>query len=84
MKLPQAILLSALVLSFSLIYASLNPAESQRASAGYMVASDGGQFVWRVNTSTGELSYCVRRDNSTDKQFIATRPPFCSASTPAQ
>ena len=84
-KLPHAILASSLVLALAIIFAVVNPAESQRSGGGYMVAGAGtSQFVWRVNTLTGSVSYCVRKDNSTDEKFIARRPPYCSASTPAR
>ena len=84
MKLPYAILGSTLILSLAIVFASFQPAESQqRRPDGFMIASDGsnGQFVWRVNTSTGAVSYCVRRDNSIDETFIRKRAPYCSAST---
>lgn len=83
MKLATSIFASALVLAAALVFVSLQPAESQSRGAGYMIAGDGGQFIWRVNTSTGQVSYCVRKDNSLDERFIANRPPYCSASTPA-
>lgn len=73
--------LCVVVAAAIVVFAVARPAESQGRSAGYMVASDGGQFVWRVNTVTGQVSYCVRRDNSLDEGYIAQRPPFCSAQT---
>lgn len=85
MKLPHALFGSAVVLSLAILFAAYSPAESQQGRAdGYMIASSGttGQFVWRVNTTTGAVSYCVRRDNSTDESFIASRPPYCSAGSP--
>ncbi|MEM6781784.1 MAG: hypothetical protein AAF569_07970 [Pseudomonadota bacterium] len=84
MTLSRAIFGSALILAFAIILASINPAESQRRADGYMIAASGqnGQFIWRVNTTTGAVSYCVRRDNSLDAVFIARRPPYCSASSP--
>lgn len=67
------------------VAAVATPAESQGRSAGFMVASNGNQFAWRVNTVTGQVSYCVRRDNSLDEAYIGQRPPFCSAqSAPVQ
>lgn len=82
-KIPHAIFASSLVLALAIVFAVVNPAESQRSGGGYMVAGDGtSQFVWRVNTVTGSLAYCVRKDNSTDQKFIVRRPPYCSAATP--
>ena len=72
-------LISAIIIAASIFAASFSPATSQGRGSSYMIASDGGQFVWRVNVATGAVSYCVRRDNSTDERFIAGRPPFCSA-----
>lgn len=84
MTLSHAIFGSAVLLTVAILFASLNPAESQRRADGYMIASSGtnGQFVWRVNTTTGAVSYCIRKDNSLDRDFIAERPPYCSASSP--
>jgi len=81
---PKAIVISSVILAVAFVVASFSPpAVSQGRGGSYMIASDGGQFVWRVNVATGSVSYCIRRDNSTDYKFIAERPPFCSASTPA-
>jgi hypothetical protein len=74
-----------MILAFAIIVSSFSPAESQGRGSSFMLAGDGGQFVWRVNVGTGAVSYCVRRDSSTDEAFIAKRPPFCSAqSNPVQ
>ena len=78
----KTILISSAFIACAVIFSSLTPAISQGRGSSYMIASDGGQFVWRVNVGTGAVSYCVRRDNSTDERFIAQRPPYCSAETP--
>jgi hypothetical protein len=72
---------SAVIIAVSIVAVSFSPATSQSRGSSYMIASDGGQFVWRVNVATGAVSYCVRRDDSTDERFISERPPFCSAET---
>jgi len=77
----KTIVISALILGVSIIASSFSPAISQGRGSSYMIASDGGQFVWRVNVATGSVSYCVRRDNSTDENFITKRSPYCSAQT---
>ncbi|PCI01939.1 MAG: hypothetical protein COB76_00085 [Alphaproteobacteria bacterium] len=75
------VLISSIILGAAIFAASFSPATSQGRGSSYMIAGGGtnGQFIWRVNVSTGAVSYCVRRDNSTDEKFIKTRPPFCSA-----
>ncbi len=83
MSWPRAFFFSVCVLSVAIIVGALSPVVAQQRGGGFMVASDGRAFVWRVNTVTGAVSYCVRRDDSLDQQFIATRPPYCSAQTPA-
>jgi hypothetical protein len=80
---PTALLVSALVIAAVLVFAAITPAISQQRGAGFMVASDGRGFVWRVNTVTGAVSYCVRRADSTDPAYIAANPPSCSAWSPA-
>lgn len=77
----KTILVASVIIGCAIIVSALSPATSQGRGSSYMIASDGGQFVWRVNVATGAVSYCVRRDNSTDERFIAGRPPFCSAET---
>lgn len=83
MKMPHAIFGSALVLAMAIVVAVLSPAESQRRADGFMVASDGRALVWRVNTTTGAVSYCVRRSDSNDPGFVGEQTPICSKfSTP--
>ncbi len=78
MSWPQAFFYSVCVLAVAIIVGSLSPVIAQQArSGGYMVASDGKAFVWRVNTSTGALSYCARRTDSLDPASM--RAPYCSS-----
>jgi len=79
----KTIVISTIVLAVAIVTASFSPATSQGRGSSFMLAGDGGQFVWRVNVGTGAVSYCVRRDNSTDDSYIAKRPPYCSAQTAA-
>ncbi len=79
----KTILISSIILAIALVTASFSPATSQGRGSSFMIASSGGQFVWRVNVSTGAVSYCVRRDDSTDQKFIQKRSPFCSAQSAA-
>lgn len=84
MTYPKAILFSAIILAAALIFAALTPLSSQMAPGGaYMIAGNSGQFVWRLNTQTGAVSYCVRRDNSLDPGLLERRAPYCSAPSPA-
>lgn len=79
----KTILISSIILAIAIVTASFSPATSQGRGSSFMIASSGGQFVWRVNVATGAVSYCIRRDDSTDEKFIAKRPPFCSAQSAA-
>lgn len=83
MSWPQAFFYSVCALSIAIVVGSLSPVMAQAARGGYMVASDGRAFVWRVNTVTGAVSYCARRSDSLDANAMANQPPFCSAQTPA-
>lgn len=80
MSWPQAFFYSVCAVAIAIVVGSLSPVIAQQArSGGYMVASDGKAFVWRVNTSTGALSYCARRADSLDPVFLRNNPPYCSA-----
>lgn len=79
MSLPQSIFLSTLVMAIAIITSSYAPVEAQARRAGYMVASDGRQFVWRVNTSDGTLTYCSRFNNSASQAAVERDKPFCSS-----
>ncbi len=74
----MALVFSATMIASAIVFASLNTAESQSRGAGFMVASAGSQYVWRVNTTTGAVSYCARRDNSVDPAIVSNRSPYCS------
>jgi hypothetical protein len=79
----KTILISSIILAIAIVTASFSPATSQGRGSSFMIASSGGQFVWRVNVATGAISYCLRRDDSTDQKYIAKRAPFCSAQSAA-
>lgn len=84
MNWPQAFFFSVCVLAIAIVVGALSPVIAQQARAGgFMVASDGRAFVWRVNTVTGAVSYCARRSDSLDAEAISQQSPFCSAQTPS-
>lgn len=80
---PTALFASAVVIAAAIVFAASSPAISQQRGAGFMVASDGRTFVWRVNTVTGAVSYCVRRSDSSDPSYLSQNPPVCSMASPA-
>jgi hypothetical protein len=80
---PKAFVLGCTILAIAILVGSFaNPATSQ-GRGGYMVASDGKAFVWRVNTSTGEISYCARNNDSISESYVKQTTPYCSNQTPA-
>lgn len=79
---PTALFASALVLALAIVFASFNSAESQGRGAGFMMAAGSTGYGWRVNTTTGAVSYCVRRSDSIDPVYLERTPPICSAFTP--
>lgn len=79
MNWAQSFFYSVCVLAIAIVVASLSPVIAQSArSGGYMVAAGSGAFVWRVNTSTGTLSYCVRPNDLVSRDGIRSQSPFCS------
>lgn len=79
----KAFLIGCTILAIGFVIASYSKPATSQGRGGFMVASDGDQFVWRVNTSTGELSYCARRSDSTDPRYMQENAPFCSSQSPA-
>jgi hypothetical protein len=45
----------------------------------YMIATGSQNMVWRIDQSTGLMSYCIRDTISTDPALVRQRPPICSA-----
>lgn len=80
---PTAFFASAVILAAAIVFASFNTAESQGRGAGFMMASGSAAYGWRINTTTGAVSYCVRRSDSTDPAYLADNPPACSSFTKA-
>ncbi|MBU6235148.1 MAG: hypothetical protein KGQ41_04830 [Alphaproteobacteria bacterium] len=78
---PAALFASAVVLAAAIVFASFNTAQSQARGAGFMMASGAPSHAWRVNTSTGAVSYCIRKSDSPDPKYMASNPPICSAWT---
>ena len=78
MSIAQSIFFSTVVMALAIIMASYAPSEAQQRRKGYMVASDGRQFVWRVNTADGSLVFCARLDDSTAEGAVKSRAPYCS------
>ena len=79
---PTALFACVCVIAVAIVAASFSPAVSQQRGAGFMMASGSAAYAWRVNTVTGQASYCVRRSDSTDPDYIASNPPVCSGFSP--
>lgn len=83
-KRHRLVLMIALVLVFGCVgafsYFSAAQSQTQAAIRGpFMLASGDRMMVWRIDQSTGRVSYCMRDSVSTDPKYIATRAPYCSA-----
>mgnify|MGYP006430065023 CR=1 FL=1 len=83
-KAPRALFAGLLMIALAILgHAMINPGQAQREpNPGYfLIASDGDAFVWRVNTATGEVSYCARNSDSLSEASLNSRQPFCSQSS---
>ncbi|HEY8963317.1 MAG TPA: hypothetical protein VIN59_02515 [Alphaproteobacteria bacterium] len=79
---PTALFASAIVIAMAIVFAAYSPAISQQRGAGFMMAAGTSDIAWKVNTVTGASSFCIRRNNSVDPEYIANNPPVCSAWSP--
>lgn len=63
-------------LALSTVYAQQ---QQQPAPRGPFTISSGSQnTAWRIDQSTGMVSYCQRDTVSNDPALIRSRPPVCS------
>ena len=78
-----AVFAVAALIAFSIIGGFFNKAQSQddgvRGPFTIAPAGDDRLTVWRIDQSSGRVSFCVRDTQSQDPKFIAGRAPFCSA-----
>lgn len=79
----RVLLIALMVVSaLALFLAFQSAAQSQSDAAqpaGPFMISAYDRMVWRVDQSTGRVSYCQTNTASTDPRFIATQAPYCSA-----
>ena len=45
----------------------------------FMIAGGNQAMIWRIDQSTGLVSYCIRDIVSNDPALLKQRPPICSA-----
>ena len=74
-----AIAIALSIASFSAHAQSLSAETSAPAPRGPFGVSADQNIAWRIDQTTGAISYCIRDTNSNDAALIAQRPPICSA-----
>ena len=80
MNWSKTIIVALSVIIGAFVIAGTKPALTQAGGGdSYMIASDGGNFAWRINRATGAVSYCIRKDSSLDEVYVSRIAPFCSA-----
>ena len=80
----QTLLTILCVVGLAFVFSTVwSQAQSQDAAAKrrgpFMLAAGDKLMVWRIDQSTGDVSYCMRDTQSTDYKYILTRAPYCSA-----
>ena len=80
---PKAFVLGCMIIAIAILVGSFSNTATSQGRSGFMIASDGKAFVWRVNTTTGEVSYCARSNDTISSSFIKSTTPYCSQQTPA-
>jgi hypothetical protein len=69
-----------LVFAFILLTAPVFAQQNTETPRGpFGIASGSQNTVWRIDQSTGMVSYCIRDTISNDPALIRSRPPICSA-----
>ncbi len=83
LKQRQSLMMIMMMITLGLVLAVsvFTVAQSQNAittRGPYMIAGGDKMMVWRIDQSTGAISYCMRDSVSTDPKFITQRAPYCS------
>lgn len=72
--------LSVLLLSMIAMPALAQQQQNTETPRGpFGIASGSQNTVWRIDQSTGMVSYCMRDTISNDPALVRSRPPICSA-----
>lgn len=73
------IVMIALGLAFSISAFTIAYSQNTATPRGpYMIAGGDKMMIWRIDQSTGMISYCMRDTVSMDPRFIIQRAPYCS------
>jgi hypothetical protein len=74
------------VLGLAFAFSAFTVARSQSTAADvkgpFMLAGGDRTMVWRIDQSTGKVSYCTRDTASTDQKYLETYSPYCSGWSP--
>lgn len=83
MTYPKALFGGLALIAAAILVGQFSPVMGQMGGGGYAIASDGRSIVWRINTGTGEVSYCGRRSDNTDAPSLSRSQPTCSQWSPS-
>jgi hypothetical protein len=73
-----AMIVMGLVFAVSIFTVARSQSNTITTRGPYMIAAGDKMMVWRIDQSTGAISYCMRDSVSTDPKFITQRAPYCS------
>lgn len=81
----KTIVFCVAMICLTILATSLSPAlsQQQQRKSGFMIATGSTTFAWRVNTFTGSVSFCARRNSSNDPSLVQRSEPYCSQGSPA-
>lgn len=64
-------------------FSSLSPVMGQSRSAPlFQISSESDLFVWRIDQTTGEVSFCTRSNDSRSPSVVSSSAPTCSGWSP--
>lgn len=83
MNASKALFAGLALIAVSIGFSGLSPVMGQSRSApAFQISSESDLFVWRIDQTTGEVSYCTRSNDSRSPSVVSSSTPTCSGWSP--
>lgn len=81
---PKAVFGGLALIAAAIVFSGFSPVMGQaQGGDSFQISSESDLFVWRVNQSTGEVSFCTRNNDSRSTSMVSSSVPFCSGASPS-
>ena len=83
MNVSKALFAGLALIAVSIGFSGFSSVMGQSRSApAFQISSESDLFVWRIDQTTGEVSYCTRSNDSRSPSVVSSSTPTCSGWSP--